>query len=119
MYQHVSDWHNNMGVIRQAEEQGMGIILMRPLTSGVFQRLMAEAFPEIDVLDVGRLLLNYVLSDPYVDVALVGMRARARASRSLRSWITRSRMTSRRASTGTKRASAKRTLTALHDRYVR
>jgi hypothetical protein len=35
---------------------------------------MAEAFPEIDVLDVGRLLLNYVLSDPYVDVALVGMR---------------------------------------------
>jgi hypothetical protein len=35
---------------------------------------MAEAFAEIDVLDVGRLLLNYVLSDPYVDVALVGMR---------------------------------------------
>jgi hypothetical protein len=34
----------------------------------------ADAFPEIDVLDVGRLLLNYVLSDPYVDVALVGMR---------------------------------------------
>ena len=27
------------------------------------------------VLDVGRLLLNYVLSDLYVDVALVGMRA--------------------------------------------
>ena len=64
----------------------MGIILMRvstqcgSLTSGVFQRLMAEAWaagaaaPEIDVLDVGRLLLNYVLSDPYVDVALVGMR---------------------------------------------
>jgi hypothetical protein len=37
-------------------------------------RLMADAFPEIDVLDVGRLLLNYVLSDPYADVALVGMR---------------------------------------------
>ena len=35
---------------------------------------MADAFPEIDVLDVGRPLLNYVLSDPYVDVALVGMR---------------------------------------------
>jgi hypothetical protein len=33
---------------------------------------MAEAFPEIDVLDVGRLLLNDVLSDPHVDVALVG-----------------------------------------------
>ena len=72
MYQHPSDWHNNTGVIRQAEEQGMGVILMRPLTGGVFQRLMAEAFPEIDTFQVGRLLLNYVLSDPYVDVALVG-----------------------------------------------
>ena len=47
---------------------------MRPLTSGGFQRLMAGAFPEIDVLGVGRLLLDYVLSDPYVDVAPVGMR---------------------------------------------
>jgi hypothetical protein len=33
---------------------------------------MVEAFPEIGVLNAGRLLLNYVLSDPYVDVALVG-----------------------------------------------
>ena len=74
MYQHPSDWHNNTGVIRQAKEQNMGVILMRPLTSGVFQRLMAEAFPEIDTLKVGRLLLNYVLSDPYVDVALVRVR---------------------------------------------
>jgi predicted aldo/keto reductase-like oxidoreductase len=74
MYQHPSDWHNDTGVIRQAKELDMGVVLMRPLTSGVFQRLMAEAFPEIDVLDVGRLLLNYVLSDPHVDVALVGMR---------------------------------------------
>jgi hypothetical protein len=37
-------------VIRQAEEQGMGIILMGPLASGVFQRLMAEAFPDIDAV---------------------------------------------------------------------
>ena len=94
MYQHPSDWHNNTGVIRQAEEQGMGVILMRPLTSGVFQRLIAEAWaagaaaPEIDVLDVGRLLLNYVLSDPYVDVALVGMRARARVPRRRGPWKT-------------------------------
>jgi aryl-alcohol dehydrogenase-like predicted oxidoreductase len=74
MYQHPSDWHNDEGIIRQADAQGMGVILMRPLTSGVFQRLMAETFPGIDTLQVGRLLLNYVLSDPYVDVALVGMR---------------------------------------------
>ena len=30
MCQHPSDWHNNTGVIRQAEEQGMGVILMQP-----------------------------------------------------------------------------------------
>lgn len=74
MYQHPSDFENNEGIIRLADAQGMGIILMRPLTSGVFQRLMAATFPQIPALDVGRLLLNYVLSDPYVDVALVGMR---------------------------------------------
>jgi len=74
MYQHPSDWENNQGIIRQADALGMGIILMRPMTSGVFQRLMAQFFPQIDVAEVGRLLLTYVLSDPYVDVALIGMR---------------------------------------------
>jgi hypothetical protein len=73
-FHHSSDWHNDEGIIRQADAQGMGIVLMRPLTSGVFQRLMARTFPQVDVLDVGKLLLNYVLSDPYVDVALIGMR---------------------------------------------
>jgi hypothetical protein len=54
----------------------------RSLTSRVLQRLMAEAWrrgappprstPSLETaLEVGRLLLNYVLSDPYVDVALV------------------------------------------------
>jgi aryl-alcohol dehydrogenase-like predicted oxidoreductase len=74
MFQHPSDFETEMGIIRQADGQGMGIILMRPLTSGVFQRLMAQTFPQIDTMEVGRLLLNYVLSDPYVDVALIGMR---------------------------------------------
>ena len=47
-------------------------MLMRPLTSGVFRRLMASTLPEIDALDVGRLLLKTVLSDPHVDVPLIG-----------------------------------------------
>ena len=74
MYQHPSDFHNDQGIIRLAKERGMGIILMRPLTSGVFQKLMSWTFPQIDTMDVGRLLLNYVLSDPHVDVALTGVR---------------------------------------------
>ncbi len=74
MYQHPSDWENNQGVIRQADALGMGIVLMRPLTSGVFQRLMSRAFPHLSKADLSRFCLNYVLSDPYVDVALVGVR---------------------------------------------
>jgi aryl-alcohol dehydrogenase-like predicted oxidoreductase len=74
MFQHPSDFENNEGIIRQADAQGMGIILMRPLTSGVFQRLMQAYFPQIPNTEVGEMLLNYVLSDPYVDVALIGMR---------------------------------------------
>ena len=74
MFQHPSDFENDEGIIRLADAQRMGIILMRPLTSGVFQKLMASAFPQIPQEDVGRLLLNYVLSDPYVDIALIGMR---------------------------------------------
>ena len=119
MYQHVSDWHNNQGIIRQAEEQGVGIILMRvstrcgSRTSGVFQRLMAEAFPEIDVLDVGRLLLNYVLSDPYVDVALVqGHRMRLRESR----FVPRCQALAPEISDD---VASRIDLAALHDRYVR
>ena len=74
MFQHPSDFENNQGIIRQADAMGMGVILMRPLTSGVFQRLMAARFPQIPTAEVGRLLLDYVLSDPFVDVALIGMR---------------------------------------------
>lgn len=74
LFQHPSDFENDQGVIRQADALGMGIILMRPLTSGVFQRLLTSYFPHISKAEVSRLCLNYVLSDPYVDVALVGVR---------------------------------------------
>jgi hypothetical protein len=74
MYQHPSDYENDQGIIRQADASGMGIILMRPLTSGVFQRLISRSFPQLSAADVGRFLLNYVLSDEYVDVALLGVR---------------------------------------------
>jgi hypothetical protein len=72
--QHPCDFINDRGVMLQAEAQEMGLVLMRPMTSGIFQRLMARTFPDLDRLAVGKLLLNYVLSNPYVDVALIGMR---------------------------------------------
>ena len=74
MYQHACDFEFDMGIMRQAEARNMGIVLMRPFTSGRFQKLMAMAFPRIPEEDVARLLLNYVLSNPLVDVALAGVR---------------------------------------------
>ena len=60
--------------MREAEEQNMGIVIMRPLTSGIFQRLMPRAFPQLADADLTPFLLNYVLSNPFVDVAIIGMR---------------------------------------------
>ena len=74
MYQGACDFINEQGVMREAEAQGMGIVIMRPMTSGIFQRLMNRAFPQLSEADLGAFLLNYVLSNPFVDVAIIGMR---------------------------------------------
>jgi hypothetical protein len=74
MYQGPCDFINERGVMREAEEQGMGMVIMRPLTSGIFQRVMRSAFPQLAGADLEAFLLNYVLSNPFVDVAVIGMR---------------------------------------------
>ena len=58
-----------------ARAQGMGIITMRSLTSGVFQRWLSQVAPNlVDQLDWNAYLLGFVLSHPQVDVCLAGMR---------------------------------------------
>jgi len=75
MYQHACDYVNGRGVMIEADARGMGVVVMRPVTSGTFQKLMRTVWPAIDErVDLHRLLLTYVLSNPHVDVALVGMR---------------------------------------------
>jgi aryl-alcohol dehydrogenase-like predicted oxidoreductase len=75
MYQHTCDYVNEAGIVREAKARGMGVVTMRTLTSGVFQQLMRRSFPEqMAGMDLDGFLLNYVLSNPLVDVALVGMR---------------------------------------------
>jgi len=99
-YQGACDFINERGAMREAEAQtggkrsfrlhpgscqearatpasGMGIVIMRPMTSGIFQRLMKRAFPQLSEADLGAFLLNYVLSNPLVDVAIIGMRRAA------------------------------------------
>jgi aryl-alcohol dehydrogenase-like predicted oxidoreductase len=49
--------------------------VMRPLTSGIFQKLLRRARSDIDdYLDLNELALNFVLSDPRVSTAIVGAR---------------------------------------------
>jgi aryl-alcohol dehydrogenase-like predicted oxidoreductase len=72
--QHPADFINHEGIIRKARERGMGIVTMRTLTSGIFQRLMQSRFPETAGLNWDAFLLNFVLSNSLIDVALIGMR---------------------------------------------
>ena len=52
----------------------MGVVTMRSLTSGLFQRLMRRTFPVLEDADLDAFLLRYNLSNPFLDVSLVGMR---------------------------------------------
>jgi aryl-alcohol dehydrogenase-like predicted oxidoreductase len=73
--QQTCDYLNEAGIVREAKARGMGVVTMRTLTSGIFQRLMHHSFPTASAgMDLERFLLNFVLSNPLIDVALVGMR---------------------------------------------
>lgn len=79
IYQHPYDPTRKAGALLEAEAQGMGIVTMRSLTSGIFQKWLGLVFPDEmrDPLRQERLrraLLSFVLSNPLVDCALVGMR---------------------------------------------
>lgn len=56
------------------EEKGMGIVTMRSLTSGIFQKWMRIIQPD-NTFDYSKALIQYVLSNPLVDTALLGMRS--------------------------------------------
>jgi aryl-alcohol dehydrogenase-like predicted oxidoreductase len=62
-------------VLDQARERGMGVTVMRPLTSGIFQRLVPHLAPRwAEVHDLNEVALKFVLSDSRIHVANVGMR---------------------------------------------
>ncbi len=76
MYQSTCDSFSGLGVMPEAEAQNMGIILMRSTTSGAFQKLMRLSFPQkMADVNLDSFLLNYVLSNPIVDVALMSLQS--------------------------------------------
>ncbi len=75
VYQSACDYQREpRGVIPLAKELGMGVLTMRTPTSGVLQKLLRSEFPDIDLKRVTRLAINFVLSTPLVDCAIVGMK---------------------------------------------
>jgi predicted aldo/keto reductase-like oxidoreductase len=60
--------------LNEARDQGLGVAVMRPLTSGILQRTLRVLRPEWPESQVVEVALKYVLADSRVHVANVGMR---------------------------------------------
>jgi aryl-alcohol dehydrogenase-like predicted oxidoreductase len=72
IFQHPFDASWKIGSIYEAEEQKLGILTMRTLTSGIFQKWIQKVNPA-NTFDYNPALLQFNLSNPLVDVALLGM----------------------------------------------
>lgn len=73
LFQHPYEPSRPFGSMLEAERQGLGIATMRTTTSGTFQRWVQLVNPD-NTFDYAGALIQFVLSNPLVDVALVGMR---------------------------------------------
>jgi aryl-alcohol dehydrogenase-like predicted oxidoreductase len=73
LFQHGYEPSRPFGSLLVAEQNKLGIVTMRAPTSGTFQRWMKMIRPD-DNFDYGPALVQFVLSNPCVDVVLAGMR---------------------------------------------
>ena len=73
LFQHPYEPSRPFGSLIEAEKAGLGIATMRAPTSGTFQRWIKMVNPA-NTFDYTRALIQFVLSNPLVDVALIGMR---------------------------------------------
>ncbi|TBL79103.1 aldo/keto reductase [Paenibacillus thalictri] len=73
IFQHAYEPSRPFGSLLEADRAGLGIITMRTPTSGTFQRWIQQVNP-VNTFDYTPALIQFVLSNPYVDVALMGMR---------------------------------------------
>lgn len=73
LFQHPYDPYFHCGSLYDAEAQKLGIVNMRTATSGIFQKWIRLVNPE-NTFDYNAALIQFVLSNPLVDVSLLGMR---------------------------------------------
>jgi aryl-alcohol dehydrogenase-like predicted oxidoreductase len=77
IFQHPYEPSRPFGSLLEAEKFRLGIATMRAPTSGTFQRWIKMIRPD-DTFDYNRALIQFVFSNPLVDVVLVGMRSAER-----------------------------------------
>jgi aryl-alcohol dehydrogenase-like predicted oxidoreductase len=82
LFQHPAEPTRPFGSLYTARRAGLGTVTMRTLTSGVFQKWVQWVNPD-NTFDYSSALLQFVLSNPLVDVALVGMRTLHEVERSV------------------------------------
>jgi len=62
-------------LLNKTFEKNMGVCIMRPMTSGAFQKMMESLEPAIsDTIDLNELCLKFIFSDSRVHMANIGMR---------------------------------------------
>ena len=72
-------------LLRDTAERGTGVVSMRSMTSGIFQRLVGQLAPEWQQgRDVYTVCLQFLLADPRVHVVNVGMRWPGEVDRNVR-----------------------------------
>jgi aryl-alcohol dehydrogenase-like predicted oxidoreductase len=85
LLQHPYEPTRPFGSLFAAKQKGLFTIAMRAITSSLFQRWVQMVNPENE-FDYTRALLQFVLSNPLIDVALVGMRTPADVRSSVSEW---------------------------------
>jgi hypothetical protein len=83
LFQHPAVVNRQAGSLYEARDQGMGTVCMRSLTSGIFQKWNKWVRPDDD-FDYNPALLQFQLSNPLINVVLVGMRTPGEVDQNIR-----------------------------------
>ena len=85
LLQHPYEPTRPFGSLFAAKAKGMFTVTMRTITSSIFQRWVRMANPA-DTFDYTGALIQFVLSNKLIDVALVGMRTGEDVASSVHEW---------------------------------
>jgi predicted aldo/keto reductase-like oxidoreductase len=77
IFQHPYDPVRKSGSLYEAKKVDMGIATMRATTSMIFRKWIEKVNPN-NTFDYTGALVQFVLSNPFIDVVLIGMRSTKR-----------------------------------------